>query len=89
MYIQMKKMFNQKNLTEMFKDKEFGYGKYHIYFYSEDYEIEEEEADVEILDGLVKISTWETDNNNKRDYINGYDYIPFEKIIRISFGKDF
>lgn len=84
----MKKMFDQKNLTEIFKDKEFGYGKYHIYFYSEDFDLEEEECDIEILNGVIKITTWDTEKD-VRTQPNGYDYIPFDKIIRISFGKDF
>jgi len=87
----MRKMFKQKELTEMFKDKEFGWGKYHLYFYSEDFDLEEQDCEVEILDGIVKITTWLTEDQQpfKRTEIEGYDYIPFEKIIRISFGKDF
>lgn len=72
----------------MFKGKEFGYGKYHIYFYSEDYDLEEIECDIEILDGIIKITTWSTEDN-KRTEIDGHDYVPFDKISRISFGMDF
>lgn len=85
------KMFNQETLTAMFKGKEFGYGKWHLYFYStNDFAIEEEEVDIEILDGVIKITVWETDDKtNERTEITNYDYIPFESIKQISFGKDF
>ncbi len=84
-------MFNKETLTEMFKEKEFGYGKWHLYFYStNDFAIEEEEVDIEILDGVIKITVWETDDkNHERTDITNFDYIPFESITQISFGKDF
>jgi len=84
-------MFNKEILTEMFKEKEFSYGNWHLYFYSEnDFSIEEQNCIVEILEGVVKISSYATDEETHgRTDLEAEDYIPFERIINISFVKDF
>ena len=84
-------MFNQKNLQEIFKDGiDFGYGKHHLYFHAEDFDCEEQDVDIEVLDGYVKITEYVVDDKHARtDSIECIDYIPFEKIINISIGTDF
>lgn len=87
-------MYTKENLTEMFKGKEFGAGKWFLYLYADgEFAIEETELDVEILDGVIKITTYEQVKNDQKEYVRGdlegYDYISFERIERISFGIDF
>ena len=91
MFLYRRKMFTKETLTEMFKEKEFGYGKWHLYFYSEgDFSIEEQDCDVEVLDGVVKITTYtQKAETYERDEWEGENYIPFERITQISFTQDF
>ena len=83
-------MFTQENLTKIFKGKEFGYGKDFLYFYSEEFDSEEETVSVKILDGIIEITTWIVDDEtHKTKDVDSIDYIPFENIKRIGFGKDY
>ncbi|GAH11837.1 unnamed protein product [marine sediment metagenome] len=88
-------MFNKQNLEKIFEGKEFGYGKDFLYLYAVsnnmEYETEEETVDVKILDGIVEITVWTTDDENhlSTGETESIDYVPFENIHRISFGKDY
>ena len=84
-------MFNKENLTKIFEGKEFGYGKWLLYFHAKSYDSEEEAATVKVLDGIVEITEWDTDKETHERLDEGETivYVPFESITDISFGKDF
>ena len=83
-------MFTQENLTKIFKGKEFGNGKWLLYFHAKEYDSEESEVSINILDGIVEIADWTVNDDNERTTeIEGMAYIPFELINDIQFTKDF
>ena len=82
-------MFTQENLTKIFKGKEFGSGKWLLYFHAKEYDSEEQEVSVNILDGIVEIVDWTINVDNEQTAEIEVAYIPFELINNIQITKDF
>lgn len=84
-------MFNKQNLEKIFEGKkEFGYGKWMLYIHAKEYDSEEEEVDVKILDGIIELIEWDVnEETHERTHATGMAYVPFENIFDIQFGKDF